>query len=194
MAARTSRFVRASVAICCRRRTRRHWLTAPCPRHDTLDLTDERSEALARLLSTAIDADRYPLSPRIRTLKEVFAKIRPEPTRAETLLVCSKCGTGTLLWLLREPSGASVFGCHRRQIPLHERFRALAIDRQCEYPARDRADGETAMRKPKTINHILRSQEPASARLGGILTAGGDFTLAASLKLAPKLAPDALER
>jgi hypothetical protein len=48
----------------------------------TLDLTDEETAALARLLTNTIDADRYPLSPRIQTLKAILAKIRPEPARA----------------------------------------------------------------------------------------------------------------
>ena len=47
----------------------------------TLDLTDEQSEALIRLLSSVIDDDRYPLSPRVRVLKEILAKLRPEPKR-----------------------------------------------------------------------------------------------------------------
>jgi hypothetical protein len=34
-----------------------------------------------RLLSDTIDGDRYPLSPRILTLKAILAKIRPEPER-----------------------------------------------------------------------------------------------------------------
>jgi hypothetical protein len=46
-----------------------------------LDLTDEEIAALARLLTNTIDADRYPLSPRIQTLKGILAKIRPEPPR-----------------------------------------------------------------------------------------------------------------
>jgi hypothetical protein len=46
-----------------------------------LDLTEEETDALARLLSRTIDDDRYPLSPRIHTLKTVLAKIRPEPVR-----------------------------------------------------------------------------------------------------------------
>ena len=46
-----------------------------------LDLTDEETDALARLLSRTIDDDRYPLSPRIQTLKSILAKIRPEPVR-----------------------------------------------------------------------------------------------------------------
>ena len=46
-----------------------------------LDLTDDETAALERLLSDAIDRDRYPLSPRIKSLKGVLAKIRPEPTR-----------------------------------------------------------------------------------------------------------------
>src|SRR5260370_42166001 len=44
-------------------------------------LTDEETDALARLLSRTIEDDRYPPSPRIRTLKSILAKIRPEPAR-----------------------------------------------------------------------------------------------------------------
>jgi hypothetical protein len=47
----------------------------------TIDLTDEETVALTRLLSQTIDANRYPLSPRIRTLKAILAKILPEPAR-----------------------------------------------------------------------------------------------------------------
>ena len=47
----------------------------------TLDLTDEETDALARLLSRTIDDDRYPLSPRVQILQAVLAKIRPEPPR-----------------------------------------------------------------------------------------------------------------
>jgi hypothetical protein len=47
----------------------------------TLDLTDDESSALAALLNQAIAADRYPLSPRIQTLKGILGKIRPEPVR-----------------------------------------------------------------------------------------------------------------
>ena len=46
-----------------------------------LDLTEEETGALAKLLSRTIDDDRYPLSPRIRTLKAVLNKLRPEPVR-----------------------------------------------------------------------------------------------------------------
>lgn len=47
----------------------------------TLELTEEETAALTRLLSTTIDDDRYPLSPRIQTFKGILAKIRPEPVR-----------------------------------------------------------------------------------------------------------------
>jgi hypothetical protein len=47
----------------------------------TLDLTEEETAALERLLTNTIDADRYPLSPRIRLLKGILGKIRPEPVR-----------------------------------------------------------------------------------------------------------------
>jgi hypothetical protein len=47
----------------------------------TFDLTEEETAALARLLTNIIDADRYPLSPRIQLLKGILAKIRPESAR-----------------------------------------------------------------------------------------------------------------
>jgi hypothetical protein len=43
-----------------------------------LDLTDEQAAALERLLSDATNRDRYPLSPRIKMLKGILAKIKPE--------------------------------------------------------------------------------------------------------------------
>jgi hypothetical protein len=46
-----------------------------------LDLTEEETDALAGLLRRTIDEDRYPLSPRIQTLKAVLGKIGPEPVR-----------------------------------------------------------------------------------------------------------------
>jgi hypothetical protein len=46
-----------------------------------LDLTDEETDSLARLLRRTIDDDRYPLSPRVQTLKGILAKLRPEPVR-----------------------------------------------------------------------------------------------------------------
>ena len=46
-----------------------------------LDLTDEETTALLRELDNLIDGDRYFLSPRIKTLKAIRAKIRPEPVR-----------------------------------------------------------------------------------------------------------------
>jgi hypothetical protein len=47
----------------------------------TIDLTDDETAALTRLLSQTIDNDRYSLSPRIQTLKGILAKIQPEPVR-----------------------------------------------------------------------------------------------------------------
>jgi hypothetical protein len=40
------------------------------------DLTDEETAALTRLLREKIDNDRYPLSPRIQTLRGILAKFR----------------------------------------------------------------------------------------------------------------------
>jgi hypothetical protein len=46
-----------------------------------LYLTEDEAAALVALLSRTIDGDRYPLSPRIETLKMILAKLRPEPVR-----------------------------------------------------------------------------------------------------------------
>jgi hypothetical protein len=45
-----------------------------------LDLTDEETAALTQELHD-IENDRYPFSPRIRTLRGILAKLRPEPVR-----------------------------------------------------------------------------------------------------------------
>ena len=46
-----------------------------------LDLSDEEAAALLRELDGLIDGDRYFLSPRIKTLKAIRAKLRLEPVR-----------------------------------------------------------------------------------------------------------------
>jgi hypothetical protein len=46
-----------------------------------LDLTDEETAALLRELDGIIDGDRYFMSERIKTLKAIRAKIRPEAVR-----------------------------------------------------------------------------------------------------------------
>jgi hypothetical protein len=47
-----------------------------------LELTEEQAAALIRELNNIVQNDRYPLSPRIVTLKEILALLRPEPARA----------------------------------------------------------------------------------------------------------------
>jgi hypothetical protein len=54
-----------------------------------LELTDEEAAALLRLLNRAIEDDRYPLSPRIRVLRHIRAKLpgappKPLPARPPT--------------------------------------------------------------------------------------------------------------
>jgi nitrate reductase NapE component len=44
-----------------------------------LDLSDDEAAALVALLTRTITDDRYPLSPRIRALKAILAKLRPGP-------------------------------------------------------------------------------------------------------------------
>src|SRR6516165_10187856 len=47
----------------------------------TLDLTDHEAALLLKELNGLIDGDRYFLSDRVKTLKAIRAKIRPEPER-----------------------------------------------------------------------------------------------------------------
>jgi hypothetical protein len=46
-----------------------------------LDLSDDEAAALAQELRAIVENDRYPLSPRIRTLRDILAQLRPEPVR-----------------------------------------------------------------------------------------------------------------
>jgi hypothetical protein len=46
-----------------------------------LDLSDEQAAALLKELDGLIDSDRYFLSARIKTLRAIRAKLRPEPVR-----------------------------------------------------------------------------------------------------------------
>jgi len=49
----------------------------------TLDLTDDERLVLAALLRRTIEDDRYPLSPRLRPLKAILAKLDPPAPRPE---------------------------------------------------------------------------------------------------------------
>jgi hypothetical protein len=46
-----------------------------------LDLTDDETAPLIRELHDIVENDRYPFSPRIRTLRGILAELRPEPVR-----------------------------------------------------------------------------------------------------------------
>jgi hypothetical protein len=46
-----------------------------------LDYPTKKATALAQELHDIIENDRYPFSPRIRTLRAILAKLRPEPAR-----------------------------------------------------------------------------------------------------------------
>jgi hypothetical protein len=46
-----------------------------------LELNDAQAGVLTRELLSIIQNDRYPLSPRIVALKEIFGQLRPEPER-----------------------------------------------------------------------------------------------------------------
>jgi hypothetical protein len=46
-----------------------------------LDLSDDEAAALIQEVHNTVRNDRYPFSPRIRTLRAILAKLRPEPVR-----------------------------------------------------------------------------------------------------------------
>jgi hypothetical protein len=46
-----------------------------------LDLTDDEATALEHEIDAIVRNDRYPLSPRIRTLTAIRDKLRPPPVR-----------------------------------------------------------------------------------------------------------------
>ena len=46
-----------------------------------LDLSDEEAAALTQELHDIVENDRYPFSHRIRTLRGILGKLRPEPVR-----------------------------------------------------------------------------------------------------------------
>jgi hypothetical protein len=50
-----------------------------------LDLTDEQAAALIRELHDIIESNRYLFSLRIRTLRTILSKLRPEPVREPPL-------------------------------------------------------------------------------------------------------------
>jgi hypothetical protein len=66
----------------------------------TTNLDPQDRADLARFLREAIEADRYPLSPWVRRLKELLAKIDPAPAPRQPSHVP---GTAALC---RAPSGA----------------------------------------------------------------------------------------
>ena len=51
----------------------------PRARGMALDLSDEQKLALVALLTRGIANDRYPSSPRVRTLRDILAKVDPKP-------------------------------------------------------------------------------------------------------------------
>jgi hypothetical protein len=44
-----------------------------------VDLTDAEHAELVRFLRAAIEADRFPLAPRLRTLRAILDKLDPRP-------------------------------------------------------------------------------------------------------------------
>jgi hypothetical protein len=49
------------------------------------DLTDDDKAALIELLRETIERDRFPLSPRVRRLRAILAKLAPPAPRPEPL-------------------------------------------------------------------------------------------------------------
>jgi hypothetical protein len=51
----------------------------------TPDLTDDDKATLAALLRETIAADRFPLSPRVKSFKAILAKLDPPAPRSEPI-------------------------------------------------------------------------------------------------------------
>jgi hypothetical protein len=68
-----------------------------------LDLSDEEAAALTQELHDIVENDRYPFSPRIRTLRGILAKLRPEPVREP--LPPPKVSAGTRYPVTRRRAG-----------------------------------------------------------------------------------------
>jgi hypothetical protein len=51
----------------------------------TPDLTDDDKAILAALLRETIAADRFPLSPRVKSFKAILAKLDPPAPRSEPI-------------------------------------------------------------------------------------------------------------
>jgi hypothetical protein len=62
---------------CCRVQAGRHCFS-PHLKVMNLDLTDEETAALTKELHDIVENDRYPFSPRIRTLRAILGELRPE--------------------------------------------------------------------------------------------------------------------
>jgi hypothetical protein len=71
--------MRADLRATTPRATRRAAATLYRGKMQYVDLSDDEAAALVQELHTLVENDRYPLSPRIRTLREILAKLRPEP-------------------------------------------------------------------------------------------------------------------
>jgi hypothetical protein len=61
------------------------------------DLADADKAALIELLRETIAADRFPLSPRIRKLREILAKLEPPPARPEPIPPPKPAGEPSML-------------------------------------------------------------------------------------------------
>jgi hypothetical protein len=86
------RWLRRRVSIHSRRRFRFEDVPATNSAMMTLDLTDDEKRALAVELKRTIAEDRYPLSPRIRTLQAILAKVEPPSTVARAPVPTSTPG------------------------------------------------------------------------------------------------------
>jgi hypothetical protein len=53
------------------------WSTSPMADNSLLPLSADEKAALAAALKRLIDGDRYPVSPRVRTLEVILARLQP---------------------------------------------------------------------------------------------------------------------
>jgi hypothetical protein len=119
-----------------------------------LDLTDEEATALLSLLNRAIDDDRYPLSPRIRTLRGIRAKVSSGTARTATGSVPSTSPNPERPRERRPGRARHSPQCSARgaDVPHFPRFRALALFRR-RPPERPEGSSLPASENPHRTGH-----------------------------------------
>jgi hypothetical protein len=90
----------------------------------SLELDEEQTAALIKELSDITENDKYPFSPRIRMLREILSKLRPEP-------VCKPLPPPQYYATLRATHSSAALACCRAPACLWKNRSARASGGVC---------------------------------------------------------------